>query len=165
VIAMRAVATLFLALVINSFASSASAETHCQCVCHYTPFGRECRRVCQYIPPRVYAPAPDYKAQPYYTPPPKHAPAPAQVSFQFDPTVIVLLGAAALALLLLGSARGSAEGDIARVHRETNALNKQAHEYEHATNSINAYVSAQERAAFEQGRRAADEEWRRMTGE
>lgn len=125
---------------------------------------RRCTRRCWHDAPRYYPPAP----QPDYTP--RYDPAPQYRSAGpvIDPAAVVAFGLTALVIFaivaaIIGASADATAREIAAIEQASFDNRTQAHANEQETHAINSHIASQEADAFQQGRRAADDEWKEFT--
>jgi hypothetical protein len=176
-IAAGALLALLLAgIIIAILMTSPPAHAACQPVgcwqeCYWVdPGHRRCRERCRMRcwndAPRYYPPAP----QPQYYPPAYQEAGP------IVPPELIGLGILAIIIAVIGAIVSavniSTASDIAAFEEATRAAEKaalshraEAREHDARITAITEHIAAEERKAFEQGQRDADEEWRRLTRE
>lgn len=173
--ALLAIATL----VLDGASSPSSAgceivacETQCwQVGPHTRRCQPRCLRRCWQDAPRYYAPAPQprYYAVPQQQPQ-YHAPV-YQPTYQagprFDPALIIAFAVAGIVATVLvavsASSRDSTTGDIEAVEQQTRSTRAQTADYDATIRDIHVYRATLLEDAEQQGRRDADDDWRRLT--
>jgi hypothetical protein len=162
-------AVLAACIMVALVATSAPAHAACERVgcteeCRWVgPAHRRCRERCRVRcwndAPRYYAPAPTYS----YQPPAYHDQGPA------IPPELVGLGIIALVVGVIAAIVSAASGDstareIAQIEESALSMRAETAEHDRRINAVREYRAARIEEAEEEGRRQADEEWRRLTG-
>ena len=166
---MRGIPLVFTAAVmvaaVPSLTTPVLAQSYCQCVCSYDHYGRRhCRQVCsqpRYVPPASLQYTP---RQQYYQPPFQGA------GIDLDPALVglaVLAAIIAVVVFLAGAFNTTTASEIAQIAESTHSVRAEADDAARGTHAIHSHIASAEADAFEQGRRAADEEadeeWKEFT--
>ena len=167
---MRAVSTLILggAMVAGVLAASPlPAHAGCEVVCYTAecrpiPGGQRCRRVCRR---RCWIEAPRF-----YAPPEDDAPRQrtwdSAEAVRSDP-LLMGLGLFAIviviAILAASASADTAAKEIEAIEKQTFSARAEARDTDTKIQAIASSIASAEADAFEQGRRAADDEWKEFT--
>lgn len=119
---------------------------------------RRCTRRCWNDAPRYYAPPSEPSYAPAYQPVPQFS-----GPLQIDPAVflagLVVLAIGFVAFLVGAFNTQSIDAEIASVEQSAADARALARDAQQKTGEIDNYIATVERDAFQQGRKAADDEW------